>query len=68
MTYHGKVKNGVVVLDSQAHLPEGADVLVEPVAEAEWVKCVGTISDDEADGMLSAIEEMCEKIDPESDK
>ena len=68
MTYHGKVKNGVVILDPQAHLPEDADVLVEPVAEAEWMKCVGTISDDEANDMLSAIEETCEKIDPESGK
>ena len=32
MTYRGRVKNGVVVLDSKAPLPEGAEVIVETVA------------------------------------
>jgi hypothetical protein len=31
MTYHGKVKNGVVVLDEAARLPEGAEVRVDLV-------------------------------------
>ena len=33
MTYRGKVKNGVVVLEDDAKLPEGTDVRVEPVDE-----------------------------------
>ena len=36
MVYHGKVRNGVVVFDTGAVLPEGTEVRVEPVApEAE---------------------------------
>lgn len=31
MTYKGTVHNGVVVLPPDAHLPEGAEVTVEPV-------------------------------------
>jgi len=30
MTYRGKVKNGVIVLDAPASLPEGAEVEVSP--------------------------------------
>jgi hypothetical protein len=33
MTYPGHVKNGVVLLDDEAILPEGAEVRVELVAE-----------------------------------
>ena len=29
MTYRGRVKNGVVVIEDDADLPEGAEVLVE---------------------------------------
>ena len=32
MTYRGRVKNGVIVLDDAASLPEGAEVTVEVVA------------------------------------
>jgi hypothetical protein len=35
MTYRGRVKNGVVVLESGVHLREGTDVRVEPVGETE---------------------------------
>ena len=31
MSYRGRVKNGVVVLEGDARLPEGAEVLVEPI-------------------------------------
>ena len=31
MTYRGKMKNGVVVLDDPTAIPEGADVSVRPV-------------------------------------
>lgn len=31
MTYKGRVKNGVVVLDKPAELPEGAEVSVRPI-------------------------------------
>lgn len=33
MTYRGRVKNGVIVLDSPAILPEGAEVEVSPTAQ-----------------------------------
>ena len=37
MVYHGKVKNGTVVLDPGVELPEGAAVrvVVEPAAESQ---------------------------------
>lgn len=31
MTYRGKVTKGVVVLEAAAQLPDGTDVLVQPV-------------------------------------
>ncbi len=31
MTYRGRVKNGVIVLDDSAALPEGTEVEIEPV-------------------------------------
>ena len=34
MTYRGRVKNGVIVLEPPASLPEGAEVEVVPAAEA----------------------------------
>jgi len=33
MTYKGTIKNGVVVLENSAALPEGTEVRVEPVAQ-----------------------------------
>jgi hypothetical protein len=35
MTYRGHIKNGVVVLDEGSSLPEGTEVLVHRVGEAE---------------------------------
>jgi len=35
MTYKGHVKNGVVVLDDPAHLPEGAEVEVALATEGD---------------------------------
>jgi hypothetical protein len=35
MTYRGRVRNGVVVLESGVRLREGMDVRVEPVEEAQ---------------------------------
>lgn len=35
MTYKGRVKNGTIVLDPPADLPEGTEVWVEPVAEED---------------------------------
>ncbi|MDM8004629.1 MAG: hypothetical protein QUV05_00540 [Phycisphaerae bacterium] len=35
MTYRGKVKGGVVVLEPGARLDEGAEVVVEPVADRD---------------------------------
>lgn len=31
MTYHGRIKDGVVVLDQAGALPDGTEVRVEPV-------------------------------------
>jgi hypothetical protein len=33
MTYRGRVKNGVIVLDPPASLPEGAEVEVAPMSD-----------------------------------
>ncbi len=38
MTYRGRVKNGVVVLESGVRLREGMDVRVEPVGETQGVE------------------------------
>ena len=35
MTYRGQIRNGVVVLDGDPKLPEGAQVHVELVTEAD---------------------------------
>ncbi len=34
MSYRGRVRNGVIVLDSEAVLPEGAIVTVEQIEQA----------------------------------
>lgn len=31
MSYRGRIRNGVVILDPSAHLPEGSEVEVRPV-------------------------------------
>ncbi len=41
MTYKGHVKNGVVVLDEPAGLPDGAEVEVRPVEEPEREPTLG---------------------------
>jgi len=33
MTYKGRVRNGLIVLDPPAELPEGTEVRVEPVED-----------------------------------
>ena len=33
MTYRGRVKKGVVVLEGEAKMPEGTEVRVEPIEE-----------------------------------
>ena len=35
MTYHGRVRNGVIVLEDDTPLPEGTEVRVEPVADGQ---------------------------------
>lgn len=32
MVFHGHVRNGIVILDQPAELPEGAEVLVEVIS------------------------------------
>ena len=41
MTYLGTVSNGVVILPPEARLPEGAQVRVEPIADAAPAEPVG---------------------------
>ncbi len=68
MTLHGKIQNGVVVLDGPVSLPDGTEVFVQPVesmGEKPWMKCVGTISEEDAMEMLRYVENTCERIEPE---
>ncbi|MGA2229598.1 MAG: hypothetical protein ABSH22_01620 [Tepidisphaeraceae bacterium] len=37
MTYRGRVKNGVIVLDPPAALPEGSEVNVSPKSDPETI-------------------------------
>ncbi len=41
MVYHGKVKNGVVVFEKDAGLPDGTEVRVEPFARDEGASVEG---------------------------
>jgi len=65
MVYRGTIRNGVVVLEPAAAIPEGAAVLVHPLAEPKWLRHAGTLSEADARGMLKAIEDGCENVDPE---
>ncbi len=59
MTYHGKIKNGVVELSSDARLPEGADVIVEVIQStsqpdtSESAYAIGELAADTGVGDLS---------------
>ena len=35
MTYRGKVKNGVVILEAGAKIPDGSEVKVEPIGSEQ---------------------------------
>jgi len=37
MTYRGRIKNGVVILDRPVSLPEGSEVEVRPVTPSETI-------------------------------
>jgi hypothetical protein len=37
MTYRGKIKNGAVVLDQPAALPDGVEVEVRPLIQGETI-------------------------------
>jgi hypothetical protein len=50
MVYRGRVKNGVVILDQSADLPEGTEVRVEPFTPAREVSVEGpTLAEQFAD-------------------
>jgi hypothetical protein len=50
MVYHGKVKNGVVVLEKGAGLPDGTEVRIEPLAQNESIPAEGpTLAEQFAD-------------------
>ncbi|MBN2131135.1 MAG: hypothetical protein JW741_16665 [Sedimentisphaerales bacterium] len=53
MTYRGRVKNGVIVLESGVRLREGMDVRVEPVEEAERTAAASQEADQLREGLLS---------------
>ena len=44
MTYRGRVKNGVVVLEGEAMMPEGTEVRVEPIEPGSRDASPGTPS------------------------
>ena len=41
MVYHGRVKNGVVVMDDPQALPDGTEVQVTPLPRAEQKEPLG---------------------------
>jgi hypothetical protein len=45
MVYHGHIRNGQIVLDEQARLPEGAAVRVDVVSNGEAEERAGEESD-----------------------
>jgi hypothetical protein len=53
MTYRGRVKNGVIVLESGVRLREGTDVRVEPVDEAQDIAAGSQEAHELRDGLLS---------------
>ena len=53
MTYRGRVKNGVIVLQSGVRLREGMDVRVEPVEETERTAAASQEADQLREGLLS---------------
>ncbi len=54
MTYRGRVKNGIIVLDPPATLPEGEEVLVNIVAAdlpgRTWAEVFGDVIGSVKDG------------------
>lgn len=70
MTYSGKVRNGVVVLDNGADLAEGTVVRVDVTPDsiplkgtrASLLRLAGTLSDEEADTIQKTAAE-CRRID-----
>jgi len=53
MTYRGRVKNGVIVLESDVRLREGMDVRVEPVEEGERTAAGSEETNQLREGLLS---------------
>jgi hypothetical protein len=50
VVFHGKVKNGVVVLENGTKLPDGTDVRVEPFSRDESIAVEGpTLAEQFAD-------------------
>jgi hypothetical protein len=72
MVYHGRVKDGTIVLDPGVELPNGAEVRVELQEETrlprgasadDLLRVAGTLDDKSAREMMQAIEEGCERVD-----
>lgn len=58
MTYHGFVKNGVVVLGEMAALPEGTEVRVEPIARGETAPVEGPTLAEQFENVIGAAPEL----------
>lgn len=56
MTYRGRVKNGVIILDPPATLPEGEEVLVNVTREKTLAEALGDVIGSIKDGPSDASE------------
>ncbi len=58
MVYRGKVKNGVVVFEKGAALPDGTDVRVEPFARDEGVAAEGATLAEQFADVIGAVPDL----------
>jgi hypothetical protein len=74
MVYHGRVKDGTIILDPGIALPNGAAVRVEleprgdtqlprGASIGDLLRVAGVLDDQSAREMMQAIEEGCERVD-----
>lgn len=59
MTYHGRIKNGVITLDNGASLPEGTEVIVQLVDSRPLneLVCLAQSFEDDTDWPANGAEE-----------
>lgn len=63
MTYKGTIRNGVIVLEDRVILPEGAEVRVEAVEDAESVSTLAERFADIIGGVEGLPEDLAENHD-----